>query len=797
MKAEFEDLEKLSPIKRSLLALKQLREKVERLEGAKSEPIAVVGIGCRFPGGANDPEAFWQLLREGKDGITQIPIDHWDKDAYYDSDPARPGKMYTRHGGFVPDLQNFDAGFFRVAPREAMTLDPQQRLLLEVAWEALENAAIAPDRLAGSQTGVFIGVCGNDYWQKLLSRPIETIDAYVTTGNSHSLASGRLSYFFGLTGPSLSVDTACSSSLVTLHLAIASLRNEECDLALAGGVNRLAIPDITVNFSKAKMLSPDGRCKTFDATANGFVRSEGCGLLVLKRLRDAIGAGDRILAVLRGSAVNQDGRTGGLTVPNGSSQQAVIEQALKNSRLEPEQITYLELHGTGTFLGDPIEVGALGRVFAGSRPPDTLLSIGSVKANIGHSEAAAGIAGAIKVILSLQHETIPPQIHFHTPNPRIDWENLPFAVPTRPIPWPRGEKERIAGVSSFGFSGTNAHVIIAEAPPAERTERENDRPTHLFTASARSEAALKRLVERDRAYFTDQPDLDIADVCHTANTGRADFNFRLATISSSVPRLARQLQDWGDGRTSDTIYQGQIQGNATPSLVFLFVGENFETSATAAYLYRTRSVFRKVIDRCDAILTRDDSISLVTLLTENQELSPRLSSLLLFGSEYALYHLWLSFGVSPNAMIGYGAGEYAAAAATGILSLEDALRTFLENQRDLPRYASPSIPFINQRTGETISDLSGIVDYFGCERSERAINPATLMCLEKNYDFVIEIGNPLQTPEDYWNYSLSTLARLYVRGVSIDWSGVDRYLDCRKISLPTYPFQRSRYWIGE
>ena len=352
----------LSPLKRSLLALKQMQAKLEALERAKHEPIAIIGMGCRFPG-ADSPEAFWQLLHNEVDAIAPVPPDRWDADAYYDPNPDTPGKICTRDGGFVPHLQEFDAQFFRISPREACSLDPQQRLLLEVGWEAIENAGIAPQTLAGSLTGVFIGICGTDYWQRLLQRQATEIDAYLTTGNTHSVASGRLSYLFGFNGPSLSIDTACSSSLVAVHLACQSLRQQECHLALAGGVNRIITPEVSINFSKARMLSPDGRCKSFDSGANGFVRAEGCGVIVLKRLSDALASGDRILALIRGSAVNQDGRRSGLTAPNGSSQQAVIRQALENSRLEPAKVSFVETHGTGTSLGDPIEVRALSAVF--------------------------------------------------------------------------------------------------------------------------------------------------------------------------------------------------------------------------------------------------------------------------------------------------------------------------------------------------------------------------------------------------------------------------------------------------
>ncbi|MGV2829404.1 beta-ketoacyl synthase N-terminal-like domain-containing protein, partial [Myxosarcina sp. GI1(2024)] len=353
-----EPVKPISPIKRAVWALENMQAQLDFIEYSKREPIAIVGVGCRFPGGADNPEAFWQLLHDGVNTIAEVPSDRWDIDMYYDPNPDTPGKMHTRYGGFVNQLREFDAQFFGLSPREAISLDPQQRLLLEVSWEALENAGLASERLAGSSTGVFIGICSNDYSQRLLTRKPTEIDAYVGTGNCHSVAAGRLSYLLGFTGPSLAVDTACSSSLVAVHLAIASLRNGESDLALAGGVNLLLAPEVSINFSKARMLSSDGRCKTFDARADGYVRGEGCGVVVLKRLSDAVNDGDNILALIRGSAVNQDGRSSGLTVPNGPSQQVVIRQALKNAGVEPAEVSYIEAHGTGTALGDPIEVGA-------------------------------------------------------------------------------------------------------------------------------------------------------------------------------------------------------------------------------------------------------------------------------------------------------------------------------------------------------------------------------------------------------------------------------------------------------
>lgn len=539
-------------VKRAIAAIQQLQAKIDRLQQGLHEPIAIIGIGCRFPGEITDPETFWQLLASGGDAITDIPCDRWDNQKYYDPNQATPGKMYIRQGGFLSNLQDFDAQFFRIAPREVISLDPQQRLLLEVSWEALESAGIAPESLNGSQTGVFIGICGNDNWHRLLKRDQTEIDAYLTTGNTHSIAAGRLSYSLGLTGPSLAVDTACSSSLVAVHLAISSLRNGECDLALAGGVNIILLPEVSINFSKARMLSPDGRCKTFDASANGFVRSEGCGMIILKRLSDALNSKDHILAVIRGSAINQDGRSSGLTVPNGPAQQAVIRQALNNAKIKPEQVNLLETHGTGTALGDPIEVGALGEVFS----QNLLLHLGAVKANIGHTEASAGIASLIKVVLALQHEKIPPQIHFKSPNPNIDWKNLPFTIPTQVIPWKRGNMSRLAGVSSFGFSGTNAHVVLEEAPFQEI--QNNDIAPHLFTLSAKSEKALQELAQKYLVFFSSHPNLSFTDVCFTVNTGRSHFTYRLGIIASSIDELQQKLNLFINGQITDDIFYGQI-----------------------------------------------------------------------------------------------------------------------------------------------------------------------------------------------------------------------------------------------
>jgi acyl transferase domain-containing protein/acyl carrier protein len=431
---------------------------------AASEPLAIVGMACRFPGGANDLDLFWQLAESGRDAIEEVPVTRWDVERYYDEDPEAPGRMTTRWGGFLDDIDQFDAAFFGISPREARELDPAQRLLLELAWQALEHAALAPHELRGTATGVFIGTRGSDYFQGQTNWQPQDATRYFATGNAASTLAGRLSYQFGFTGPCFALDTACSSSLVALHQAALSLQRGECHTALVGAANVVLDPFGTIAISKAQMLAPDGRCKAFSAAADGYVRSEGAGILVLKRLADAQQGGDRILAVVRGSAVNQDGASAGLTVPSSAAQEAVIRSALGDAGLEPDAIDYIEAHGTGTSLGDPIEVAALDAVFA-TETRETPLALGTIKTQIGHTEPAAGLAGLIRVVLAMRHEKLTANLHFDEPNPHIRWDTTVVSVVGAERAWPRHpERPRRAGINSFGFSGTNAHVVIEEAP---------------------------------------------------------------------------------------------------------------------------------------------------------------------------------------------------------------------------------------------------------------------------------------------------------------------------------------------
>ena len=662
------------PPKRVALLAMELQARLDARDRAQEEPIAIVGMGCRFPGGATSPEAFWRLLRDGVDAISEVPRDRWDIDAYYDPDPEAVGKMTSRYGGFVGGIQEFDAPFFGMAPREAAALDPQQRLLLEVSWEALEHGGYAPDRLQGSRTGVFVGISSSDYGQQQIKLgEARHFNAYFGTGTAPSVAAGRLSYSLGLEGPSLSVDTACSSSLVSVHLACQSLRSGESDLALAGGVSLLLAPEINVALSRAKMLSPGGRCRTFDASADGYVRSEGCGLLVLKRLSAAVADGDRVLAVIRGSAVNQDGRSGGLTVPNGPSQQELIREALRRAQLQPSDVSYVEAHGTGTSLGDPIEAHALGAVFARGRAVDRPLLVGSVKTNLGHLEASAGIAGLIKTVLALQHQEIPPHLHFATPSPHIDWNAIRVQVPTAPTAWPSSAR-RIAGVSSFGFSGTNAHVVLEEAPAAERQAAGPDRPRHLLALSARTAAALAELARGyERALATG--DVPFADVCFTANVGRSHFQHRAAVVAASAGEAREALQAVMERQEHPALSQG-VAPKTAAGVVFLFSGQGAQFAGMGRELFETHPAFRAAIERCSAAAGLLPGGSLVDILYGNAPATlddTAAAQPALFAVEYALAELWRSWGVKPAVMLGHSLGEYVAACVAGVFSLEDAM----------------------------------------------------------------------------------------------------------------------------
>ncbi|HKV20589.1 MAG TPA: SDR family NAD(P)-dependent oxidoreductase, partial [Mycobacterium sp.] len=650
------------------------------------EPIAVIAVSCRFPG-APDPEAFWDVLAGGVDAIREIPEDRFDIDEFYDPDPETPGKTYTRFGGFLDGIDGFDPEFFGISPREALWIEPQQRLMLETVWEGLERAGYAPATLRGSRTGIFAGVAANEYAHLLSSESIDKIEPYFITGNALNAISGRVAFALGLEGPAMAVDTACSSALVAVHQACQALHAGDCDMALAGGVNVLLSPVTVVAASRARMLSPVGRCKTFDASADGYVRSEGCGMLVLKRLSDAVRDGDTVQAVISSSAVNQDGASSGLTVPNGGAQQRLIGTVLARAGLSGGDVDYLEAHGTGTPLGDPIEVQAAAAAYGPSRDADHPLLMGSVKTNIGHLESASGAAGLIKVVLSLQNEVLPQSLHFDNPSPHIPWDSLPVKVVDKATPWHTNGRPRRAGVSSFGFTGTNAHVLIEEAPPAQAAPEPDadEQPVNVLALSARSPEALVELAGRYSSWLAAHPDADLADVCLTAGTGRSHFEHRAALVVDSTQAARDGLTELAANRVRPGVVRGECTDR--PTTAWLFTGQGSQYPGMARELYDAEPVFAETVDQCAAavsdLVTRP-LLDVVFATDKDDAQSLRHTSFAqpaLFAVEMGLARLWQSWGIEPDVVLGHSVGQYAAACVAGVVSLEDGARLMAQRGR--------------------------------------------------------------------------------------------------------------------
>lgn len=676
MNSPSERLARLSPQKLALL-----QKTMHSGGGGNSEPIAIVGMGCRFAGASNVPQ-YWRLIRESIDMTGEIPPSRWDVDQFYDPVPGTPGKMPTRWGGFLDEIDCFDATFFGISPREAEKMDPQQRLLLEVVWEALEYGGILPSGLRQSATGVFVGIGGVDYSRipvRFGSHYYETVTAYSGTGNALSIAANRISYTLDLRGPSMSIDTACSSSLVAAHLAIRSLRSHECSMAIVGGVNAILTPETTLAFSQAQMLSPEGKCRPFDHRANGYVRGEGCGVVVLKRLSDAVRDGDLVFATILGSAINQDGLTSGITAPRATAQVEVIRQALRDAHRSSDEVSYIEAHGTATPLGDPIEVSALAEVFrAGKTAALPPCYFGSVKGNIGHTETAAGIASLIKTALMLRHRQIPSQIHFQQLNPHIDLSGSRLEVAAEPRPWDHHLRTRVAGISSFGFGGTNAHLVLEEAsvpPPKPAT---SDRPQHVLTLSAKSPDRLRALAGRLREALRDDPELAVADLCYTAGTGRTHLTHRLAIPVRESGEVVEALERFAMGEESPAVRTGKARTDRPLRVAFLFPGQGAQFPGMGQTLYQNHPVFRAALEECDAILADLLPERLLKVLFADSSTPPRVHQTrytqpALFAIEYALSRMWRSMGIEPTVMIGHSIGDYVAACEAGVFSLADGL----------------------------------------------------------------------------------------------------------------------------
>ena len=906
-------IQQLSPLQRATFALKKLDAKLNRI---LYEPIAIVGMGCSFPGGANTPEKFWELLHSGTSACEEIPAGRWDINSYYNPEREAPGKIVTRYGHFISEVDRFDPGFFGISPREAIAMDPQHRLLLEVSWQALERAGQKVERLSSDPVGVFVGSDAHDYEQlmkeHLDQEPNSPLTTYTYTGNSPSSAAGRLAYTFGFTGPTATIDTACSSSLVAIHQACNSIRLGECKMAIAGGVKLHLTPNSYIFTSRAGMISPDGLCKTFDTSADGYGRGEGCGMLVLKSLSQAQADGDPILALIRGSAVNQDGSSSGLTVPNGQSQQKLIKQALEQARVEPADISYLEAHGTGTSLGDPIEVNAAVEVLGKDRSPEQPLWIGTVKTNIGHLESASGIAGLMKVVLSLQHQQIPAHLHLQEPNPKIDWQPW-LQVPQALTPWV-GSKGRLAGVSSFGFTGTNTHVVLSEAPaPIATSTPEYERPLHLLQLSAKNDLALAQLAQSYSQHLEKHPEQDLGDICFTANSSRLAHKYRLAVFASNLHELQQKLNNFGTDSEGMGVATGQVNASQLTKVAMLFTGQGSQYVNMARELYETQPTFRKTLEECDAVLSLYLEKPLLSILyPQPGENSPidetAYTQPAIFAIAYALAQLWKSWGIEPSVVMGHSVGEYVAATVAGVFSLEDALKLIAHRGRlmqQLPSgggmlsimaseekvnqviapysgkvaiaaingpqsivisgeieaivtvkeifeaqdiktkqlqvshafhshlmepmladfrviasevtFKKPTIPLISNVTGERADESITTADNWVNHVRKPVKFAQSMETLHKEgYEVFLEMGPKpillgmgrqclpdgvgvwlpsLRPGYEDWQQILQSLGELYVRGVKVDWLGFDREYSRSKVILPTYPFQRQRYWI--
>jgi acyl transferase domain-containing protein len=905
-------------LRASLIENERLRQDNDRHAAAAREPIAIVASGCRLPGGVSSAEELWQLVTEGRDGISGFPTDRgWNLDELFDPDPQRPGTSYVREGGFLHEAAAFDAGFFGISPREALAMDPQQRLMLEVSWEAIEQAGIDPTSLRGRSVGVFSGVMYHDYATALREIP-EGLEGLLATGNSGSVVSGRVSYTLGLEGPAVTVDTACSSSLVAVHLAVQSLRSGECELALAGGVAVMAQPSPFVEFSRQRGLAPDGRCKSFADAADGTSWAEGAAVLLLERLSDAQRHGREVLAVVRGSAVNQDGASNGLTAPNGPAQQRVIRQALAAAGLSPSEVDFVEGHGTGTTLGDPIEAQALLATYGQSRPPDRPLWLGSLKSNIGHTQAAAGVAGIIKVMQALRHAVLPKTLHVDAPSSKVDWESGAVRLLTEERTWPETDRPRRAGVSSFGVSGTNAHVIVEQAfgvPNAAVTDRPAGPISVLpWVLSGATGQALREQASRLSSFVAARPELPMQDIGWSLATTRARFARRAVVVAGSREEAVAGLEALQAEAPAPNLTTGiaDVDGRT----VFVFPGQGSQWAGMGMQLLDEYAVFARVLNQVAEALSNFVEWSLLDVLRGTPGAPPldRVDVVqpVSFAVAVSLARLWESVGIRPDAVVGHSQGEIAAAYVAGALSLDDSLRVVVVRSRAIAAglagrggMVSVALPVeqvverlrrwsgqlelaaVNGASSVVVAgntaaldelidgyDLEGVrvrripVDYAShtshverirddlttalaglelkpprlplystvdeqwvdtavldgeywyrnlrrtvqfaaatqalAQSGHRAFvevsaHPVLTMSIQETLDQLsgpsTVVTGSLRRDEGGARRFLTSMSMLHVRGLDVDWQSVFAATGARRIGLPTYAFQRSRYWL--
>ncbi|MEY7974594.1 beta-ketoacyl synthase N-terminal-like domain-containing protein, partial [Saccharomonospora xinjiangensis] len=888
---------------------------------APDDPIAVVAMTCRAPGGANSPEELWRLVVEGRDAISAFPTDRgWDLTSLYHPDPAHPGTTYTTSGGFLDGVDRFDAGLFGISPREAMAMEPQQRVLLEASWELFERAGLDPGSLRGTDVGVFLGAIAQDYAPRLHHAPAG-LEGYLMTGNTASVVSGRIAYTFGLEGPAITVDTACSSSIVAVHLACQSLRQGESSLAVAGGVAVLSHPGMFVEFSRQRALSPDGRCKPFAAAADGTAWAEGAGVVLLERLADARRNGHRVLGVIRGSAVNQDGASNGLAAPSGPAQRRVIRQALANARVGAADVDVVEAHGTGTTLGDPIEANALAAEYGPHRPADRPLLLGSVKSNIGHAQAAAGILGLIKTVLAMEHGILPRTLHVDEPTPHVDWSSAGLSLVTATREWPRTDRPRRAAVSAFGISGTNAHLIIEQPPSA--AERAGSSPATApdeavapgclpWLLSGRTPAALREQGQRLLARLEDDPGLRPADVAFSLATTRSLLEHRAVVVADDESTLRRGLQSLADDEAAPTLRRGEA-GASPRRVAFVFPGQGSQWVGMAVDLLAASPAFARRMAECEAALAPHVDWSLREVLSDEAALT-RVDVVqpVLWAVMVSLAEVWQAHGVSPEVVVGHSQGEIAAACVVGALTVADAARVVALRASALVRLAgtggmasvsadretvaaalarwadrlwvaavngptstvvsgesealeeflagceaggirarriavdyashsacveslraelveslaglrprSASVPFVSSVTGELIdtAELDGEYWYRGLRATvefqqavetvaaegadafiEVSAHPVLAVGLQETLEGLAEdtvVLSTLRRDEADRRRLLCALGEAHVRGVAVDWTPAFDGARPQRVDLPTYPFQRQRYWLRE
>ncbi|GAA2313467.1 type I polyketide synthase [Streptomyces violaceusniger] len=912
----------LTYLKRVSSDLKQARDRLERIEADEREPIAIVSMGCRFPGGVRSPEDLWRLVAEGRDAISEFPANRgWDVEGLYDPDPGRSGTCNTREGGFVHDADQFDPAFFGISPREALAMDPQQRLLLEVSWEAIERAGIDPLSLKGTRAGVYVGLASFQYGGDPQYAP-QSVEGHLLIGNVSSVASGRISYTLGLEGPAITLDTACSSSLVTMHLAAQALRRGECSLALAGGVAVMATPGVFVEFSHQRGLAANGRCKSFAAGADGTGWGEGAGMVLLERLSDARRNRHPVLAVLRSSAMNQDGASNGLAAPNGPAQRRVIEAALAAAGLTVDDVDAVEAHGTGTALGDPIEAGALLATYGKGRTSGHPLWLGSLKSNIGHTQAAAGVGGVIKTVMALRHGTLPKTLHVEQASPAVNWSSGAVELLTEAREWPERGRPRRAGVSAFGVSGTNAHVILEQAPPAGEDE-EDEAPALDGTAlggsaipwvlSGRSEAALRAQAERLLAHLNERPEVSPADVGHSLATGRSAFEYRAAVVGVDRPQLLGRLEALASGGASAGVVRGEDAAVPEARPVFVFPGQGSQWLGMAVELLDSSPVFAGRIAECEAALAAFVDWSVTEVLRGEGPGLDRVDVVqpALWAVMVSLAEVWRVCGVTPAAVVGHSQGEIAAAVVADALSLEDGARVVALRSQAIARglaghggmmsvslpvekvreqiaawegrisvaavngpgavvvsgdpealrelqtecesenvrakvipvdYASHSaqveqihdellrilapirprasrIVFHSTVTGEPLDTAGLDAAYWARNLRETVqLEAATRALLTRGHRLFVEVSphpvlaaaieatveaaegsaaviGTLRREEGGPERLLLSLAQGYVHGAEVDWRGLFAGRGARRVDLPTYAFQRARYWV--